>query len=466
MLIDATEHEVETPSGPMTIHVIMPKLPEHPNARYPGVLVASEIYQTTAPVLRFAQSIAAQGYVVAAPCYFHEFEGSAAIPYDAKGTDRGNDYKYRKALKAYDDDNTATLDLLAKHPNCNGRLAATGMCMGGHVAFRAAFDSRVLASVCYFATDIHDEALSSTGSDSLVRSKEIKGELAMFFGAKDTHVPFGGRTKIRDTLQHHGITVTFCEFQAAHAYIRDEMSKGRFDGALAKVCFEMMMELFNRTVARDLGSPSGAKEKIEHVFEMHIWLLSMLSLSVYANTAIFNFLGPEERTKDLHSAVRPVLLAATTTWQQQELGVAREYELRIPSAPTSSWAATQYRLFRGNRYTLRVSYAPETPAKFVFNLTRWSPDMTVVEITPYSEAVAVPGKEHLLSTHIEYMLTFELLLFGLLPMTSVRLVISIFVTLLLLIVSRAPARLLRLLKILSGSDANIDRLLVASKRSQ
>lgn len=32
---------------------------------------------------------------------------------------------------------------------------------------------------------------------------------------------------------------------------------GRFDGALAKVCFELLLETFNRTVARDLGPRSG-----------------------------------------------------------------------------------------------------------------------------------------------------------------------------------------------------------------
>jgi len=31
-------------------------------------------------------------------------------------------------------------------------VGATGMCLGGHLAFRAGFDERVKAVVCYFAT--------------------------------------------------------------------------------------------------------------------------------------------------------------------------------------------------------------------------------------------------------------------------------------------------------------------------
>ena len=42
---------------------------------------------------RFASNIASEGYVVALPSSFHEFEGPEAIPYDTEGTNRGNKYK-------------------------------------------------------------------------------------------------------------------------------------------------------------------------------------------------------------------------------------------------------------------------------------------------------------------------------------------------------------------------------------
>ena len=58
------------------------------------------------------------------------------------------------------------------------------MCLGGHLAFRAAFDPRILAAVCFFGTDIHSETLGKGGSDSLKRAKDVKGELVMIFGKK------------------------------------------------------------------------------------------------------------------------------------------------------------------------------------------------------------------------------------------------------------------------------------------
>ena len=52
---------------------------------------------------RFASNIASEGYIVALPSSFHEFEGPEAIPYDTEGTDRGNKYKIEKTVEAYDE---------------------------------------------------------------------------------------------------------------------------------------------------------------------------------------------------------------------------------------------------------------------------------------------------------------------------------------------------------------------------
>jgi dienelactone hydrolase len=56
------------------------------------------------------------------------------------------------------------------------------MCLGGHLAYRAAFDKRVAATVCYFATDIHSHSLGEgKNDDSLKKAKNIEGELVMVY---------------------------------------------------------------------------------------------------------------------------------------------------------------------------------------------------------------------------------------------------------------------------------------------
>ncbi|TCD71484.1 hypothetical protein EIP91_008864 [Steccherinum ochraceum] len=274
MLVTKTFHDVPTTldanGRPIRIFVIAPTVPGYPNAKFPGVVVFSEIYQVTGPVERFAGQIASQGYVVACPSVYHEFEGPEAIPYDTEGTDRGNRFKIEKEVAAYDEDSKLSVDLLVSLPNCNGRIAATGMCLGGHLAFRAAFDPRVLSSVCFFGTDIHSATLGKgKNDDSLakVRNGDLtgKGELVMIFGKQDTHVPREGRDLIRKTLEDANVTASFLEVQAQHAFVRDEQSKGRWDAALTRSLFGFMMEVFERTAGRDLGEKSANVAEPEHV---------------------------------------------------------------------------------------------------------------------------------------------------------------------------------------------------------
>ena len=134
----------------------------------------------TGPVARFARQIAGQGYVCAAPSTYHEFTGPEPLNYDAKDTENGNEWKISKKLAAYDEDASLAVDYLVSLETCNGRVGATGMCLGGHLAYRCALDSRVKAAVCYFATDIHSRSLAAgKQDDSLLRAGDIKGELLM-----------------------------------------------------------------------------------------------------------------------------------------------------------------------------------------------------------------------------------------------------------------------------------------------
>lgn len=268
MLIKEFYHDVKTSYGTtMRLFVYHPQVPNYPRAKFPGVIAYSEIYQVTGPVARFAKDIAGQGYIVVAPSVYHNFVDHEPLAYDAEGTDKGNQYKIEKELKSYDEDNALAIEYLKSLSTCTGRIGATGMCLGGHLAFRAAIDPRVSAAFCFFATDIHIHALGKgQNDDSLKRSNEIKGELIMVFGDKDTHVPLEGRDLIRSTLRKHEVELTFIEVNAAqHAFIRDENSKGRYDAGVTKACFEWLLDLFNRKLKIDLGEHDGKTEVLEHV---------------------------------------------------------------------------------------------------------------------------------------------------------------------------------------------------------
>jgi carboxymethylenebutenolidase len=256
-----------------------PTIAGYPNARFPGVVLFSEIYQVTGPVARFARQIAGQGYIVAAPSSYHDFTGPEPLAYDVPGTDKGNEWKITKTLNSYDEDSTRSVDYLLSLPTCTGRIGATGMCLGGHLALRASLDPRITASVCYFPTDIHTRTLgpytaanssatapSADSQHTLDQLGRIRGEVSLIFGVKDTHVPDAGRDLIRLKMREAGVTTSFHEFAwAQHAFIRDELSKGRYDPAVSKACFEVLLEVFGRVLKTELGEPEGGVPAVEHV---------------------------------------------------------------------------------------------------------------------------------------------------------------------------------------------------------
>lgn len=88
----------------------------------------------------------------------------------------------------------------------------------------------------------------------------------MIFGKRDNHVPPEGRDLIRKTLHDKGITFSFYEVAwAQHAFIRDELSKGRYDPAISGICFQMLLELFGRTLSSGLGPREGGDDEVEDV---------------------------------------------------------------------------------------------------------------------------------------------------------------------------------------------------------
>jgi carboxymethylenebutenolidase len=245
IVIDNEAVDLDTPTGAMRTHIVRPALP----GRYPGILLFSEIFQVTAPIRRTAVQLAGHGYIVAVPEVYHEYEAPGTVlKYDQQGSDRGNALKTTKPVKAYDDDARAVLAHLAGREDCTGRLGVMGICMGGHLAFRAAMNPEVLGAVCFYATDIHKGSLGEgMRDDSLARAAEIKGELLMVWGRQDPHIPTEGRMKVLERLNEVALRLNWHEVNGAHAFLRDEGV--RYDPELARSMFGLALDLFHRTIA-------------------------------------------------------------------------------------------------------------------------------------------------------------------------------------------------------------------------
>jgi carboxymethylenebutenolidase len=241
MIVETDTVDLETKTGAMRTYVHRPVA----TGRRAGIVLFSEIFQQTGPIARIASMLAGHSFVVAVPEIFHELEPPGTVlAYDPQGTDAGNRHKTEKPVAAFDSDRDAVLDHLASRADCNGVLGAYGVCIGGHLAFRCAFDPRVRAAACFYATDLHRGSLGKGGDDSLARAGEVRGELMMVWGRQDPHVDDEGRMKIEAALRAAKTRYTWHEVNAAHAFLRDEGP--RYDPALALAFHRSAVDLFAR----------------------------------------------------------------------------------------------------------------------------------------------------------------------------------------------------------------------------
>ncbi len=244
MIIRNHSVDIETPTGVMRTYVYQPAVA----GRYPGLIFYSEIFQQTQPIARAAAIMAGHGFIVLVPEVFHELNGiGTVLAYDDAGKDKGNSDKFAKPLEDHDSDTQAMLNHLGTLPDYSGKAGVMGVCIGGHLAFRAALNPAILASACLYATDIHSDTLPARGKNSLARCGEIQGELLMVWGRQDPHVPTEGRQKVYQALCDDVVNFTWHEFNAQHAFMRDEGD--RYDPALALRVYQMSVDLFKRTLA-------------------------------------------------------------------------------------------------------------------------------------------------------------------------------------------------------------------------
>jgi carboxymethylenebutenolidase len=234
---------VDIPAGPrpMRMFVAAPQTP----GKYPGVLCYSDIFQLTGPMLRPCTRLAGYGFVIAAPEIYHRTEpAGSVILFDDAGRNRGLENAGKTPVAHFDEDRRAALNYLAAHPQvASGKLGAMGFCIGGHLAFRAALEPDVRATVCYYGTGIHNGKLGQDDdAGSLARAGEIRGKLLMIWGSSDPHVPEDGRAVIDRKLRDAKVDYSTKSYPCEHAFMRDEGA--RYDPEATDLAFSDMIALF------------------------------------------------------------------------------------------------------------------------------------------------------------------------------------------------------------------------------
>ena len=207
--------------NPMRMLVASPAKP----GTYPGILFYSDIFQLTGTMIRSCVRLAGYGFLVAAPEIYNRIESpGTVIAFDDAGRTQGLEDAAKTSVAEFDADCRQSLDFLKQHPfMAESKLGAAGFCIGGHLAFRAALQSDVKATVCFYPTGVHSGKLGKEeNAGTLERIPEIRGMLLLIFGTLDPHIPEDGRSRIRVTLQTAGTRFEEKHYPAEHAFMRDE----------------------------------------------------------------------------------------------------------------------------------------------------------------------------------------------------------------------------------------------------
>jgi carboxymethylenebutenolidase len=220
MKVRADEILVPAPDGDIRSVVIQPV----GDGSWPGVLLYTDIFQLTESTLRTARRLAAAGFIVCVPeIYPHGELAGVALEFDDAGKQAGLAGAAATTTSRFDADRVAVLDYLGARTDVT-TLFATGFCIGGHLAFRAAFDPRIAATVCFYPTGLHNGALGADAdAGSLARATDICGRLMIVFGSQDPHVPADARLAIVSALYAAGKDDLELHVYAGgeHAFMRD-----------------------------------------------------------------------------------------------------------------------------------------------------------------------------------------------------------------------------------------------------
>ncbi len=246
MQITKRNVELRVNDSLMRVYVASPKVA----GVYPGIVFYSDIYQLGEPIIRLANYLAGYGYIVAAPEIFHRIEPiGLVIEPDDLGRMRGNDNARRTLIADYDADCYAVIEFLKADSSVSpGQIGTLGFCIGGHLAFRAAFSREIKAAVCCYPTGIPSGKLGNSVADTIQRVHEIKGQMLMVFGTLDPHIPENDRQTIIQTLDSASISHKIVSYEAEHTFMRDDGY--RYDSAATTSAWFEIIAFFERMFAR------------------------------------------------------------------------------------------------------------------------------------------------------------------------------------------------------------------------
>jgi carboxymethylenebutenolidase len=198
---------VEGQDGAFNAYIARPKI--LPAAT---VVVLQELFGVNADIRKTCDELAEQGFVAVAPDLFWRQEPGVDLSVTSE-----DDWQHGLRLyQAYDRDAGVrdirdTLNDVAKLPECTGKIAVQGYCLGALMTFLTAVRCRVDAAVAYHGADTEKY---------LGEADNLRAPLLMHLGEEDEFISKAAQAQIKAALAGKANATVYSYPGQRHAFAR------------------------------------------------------------------------------------------------------------------------------------------------------------------------------------------------------------------------------------------------------
>lgn len=199
--------DVATPDGNFQAFIARPKkLPA------PAVVVLHEVFGVNADLRETCAELAAAGFIAVCPELFWRQERGVDLSVTAAPDwEKGIQLYQAFDLDAGVRDVEATLDATRKLPDCSGKVAVMGYCLGGLLTFLTAARTTVDAGVAWHGGRT-EEFLAEAGN--------LRAPLLMHLAEADEFIPKQAQQQIKDALDPKSNVEIYSYPDCRHAFAR------------------------------------------------------------------------------------------------------------------------------------------------------------------------------------------------------------------------------------------------------
>jgi carboxymethylenebutenolidase len=150
-----------------------------PTGSGPGIILIQEIFGVNQHIRAVADQYAMAGYVVLAPDMFWRLEPGFDVGYSPADMQKAISLMQQLDAEKAVKDLTSAVQTLRALPECTGKIASVGYCMGGRLSFLCAANAGVDAAVCYYPGGIEGQ---------LGQVDKVKCPIMFHFAQNDDHI--------------------------------------------------------------------------------------------------------------------------------------------------------------------------------------------------------------------------------------------------------------------------------------